>query len=107
MPAFSELAVHKNNNFKGSIYMVFDYADYDLTGLMETVKYKFTEAQVHAGQTLSCWLPAAIALAWRRTCLWGLSPQLISGCTKAKASAQHGLRSCKQSSWQLTQVVSQ
>eukprot|EP00798_Chlamydomonas_sp_ICE-L_P024420 gene24421-10019_t len=38
--------IHKNNNYKGSIYMVFDYADYDLTGLMETVKYKFTEAQV-------------------------------------------------------------
>lgn len=40
------LAVHRNNNFKGSIYMVFDYAEYDLTGLMETVKYKFSEAQV-------------------------------------------------------------
>ena len=39
-------AVSKNNNYKGSIYMAFDYADYDLTGLMETVKYKFSEAQV-------------------------------------------------------------
>jgi hypothetical protein len=26
--------------------MVFDYCEYDLTGLMETVKYKFTESQV-------------------------------------------------------------
>ena len=40
------LAVHKNNNFKGSIYMVFDYAEYDLTGLMESQKYSFTEPQV-------------------------------------------------------------
>eukprot|EP00955_Chlamydomonas_euryale_P052740 355262-Chlamydomonas_euryale.AAC.2 len=39
-------AVHKNNNYKGSIYMVFDYCEYDLTGLLETVKYKFTESQV-------------------------------------------------------------
>ena len=28
-------AVHRVNNFKGSIYMVFDYMDHDLTGLME------------------------------------------------------------------------
>eukprot|EP00967_Tisochrysis_lutea_P037955 scaffold45538_cov19-Tisochrysis_lutea.AAC.1 len=39
-------AVHRNNNYKGSIYMVFDYAEYDLTGLMETVKYKFSESQI-------------------------------------------------------------
>jgi hypothetical protein len=39
-------AVHKNNNFKGSIYMVFDYAENDLTGLMDTNKFRFTEAQV-------------------------------------------------------------
>jgi cyclin-dependent kinase 12/13 len=38
--------VHKKNNWKGSIYMAFDYSEYDLTGLMESVKYKFTEAQV-------------------------------------------------------------
>ncbi|PNH04838.1 Cyclin-dependent kinase C-1, partial [Tetrabaena socialis] len=38
--------IHKNNNFKGSIYMVFDYAEYDLTGLMESTKYVFTEPQV-------------------------------------------------------------
>ncbi len=45
--------VHKNNNFKGSIYMVFDYADYDLTGLMESAKYTFTEPQASVA------LPAA------------------------------------------------
>ncbi|GFH26171.1 protein kinase domain-containing protein [Haematococcus lacustris] len=39
-------AVHKNNNYKGSIYMVFDYAEHDLTGLMDSNKFKFTEAQV-------------------------------------------------------------
>eukprot|EP00200_Dunaliella_tertiolecta_P003188 CAMPEP_0202345030 /NCGR_PEP_ID=MMETSP1126-20121109/4445_1 /ASSEMBLY_ACC=CAM_ASM_000457 /TAXON_ID=3047 /ORGANISM="Dunaliella tertiolecta, Strain CCMP1320" /LENGTH=591 /DNA_ID=CAMNT_0048936279 /DNA_START=174 /DNA_END=1949 /DNA_ORIENTATION=- len=38
--------IHRNNNYKGSIYMVFDYAEYDLTGLMETVKYKFSESQI-------------------------------------------------------------
>jgi hypothetical protein len=42
------LAVHKNNNYKGSIYMVFDYAEYDLTGLMESQKYTFTEPQVQS-----------------------------------------------------------
>ncbi|KAJ9525873.1 hypothetical protein QJQ45_009251 [Haematococcus lacustris] len=38
--------IHKNNNYKGSIYMVFDYAEHDLTGLMDSNKFKFTEAQV-------------------------------------------------------------
>ncbi len=28
--------------------MVFDYADFDLTGLMESTKYQFTEPQVRA-----------------------------------------------------------
>jgi hypothetical protein len=41
-------AVHKANQFKGSIYMVFDYAEHDLTGLMDTVRYKFSEPQVCA-----------------------------------------------------------
>ena len=39
-------AAHKANNFKGSIYMVFDYMDHDMTGLMERVHYKFTVPQV-------------------------------------------------------------
>ncbi len=33
-------AVHKINNMKGSIYMVFDYMDHDLTGLMERMHFK-------------------------------------------------------------------
>ena len=33
-------AVHKVNNMKGSIYMVFDYMDHDLTGLMERMNHK-------------------------------------------------------------------
>ena len=33
-------AAHKCNNFKGSIYMVFDYMDHDLTGLMERLNHK-------------------------------------------------------------------
>lgn len=40
------LAVHKVNNYKGSIYMVCDYMDHDLTGLMERRNYKFTLPQV-------------------------------------------------------------
>jgi cyclin-dependent kinase 12/13 len=40
-------AVHKVNNYKGSIYMVCDYMDHDLTGLMERRNYKFTLPQVH------------------------------------------------------------
>ncbi len=39
-------AVHKVNNYKGSIYMVCDYMDHDLTGLMERNNYKFTLPQV-------------------------------------------------------------
>jgi hypothetical protein len=38
--------VHKVNNYKGSIYMVCDYMDHDLTGLMERRNYKFTLPQV-------------------------------------------------------------
>ncbi|CAL8470770.1 g10312 [Coccomyxa elongata] len=37
---------HKCNNFKGSIYMVFDYMDHDMTGLMERLGYKFTVPQI-------------------------------------------------------------
>ncbi len=40
---------------KGSIYMVFEYMDHDLTGLMDTPSVKFTEPQVknYAHQLLS------------------------------------------------------
>ena len=44
LPFFS--AASKHNNFKGSIYMVFDYMDHDLTGLMERRNYQFTVPQV-------------------------------------------------------------
>ena len=33
--------MHVVNNFKGSIYMVFDYMDHDLTGLMQRRGHKF------------------------------------------------------------------
>jgi hypothetical protein len=36
----------KENQFKGSIYMAFDYMDHDLTGLMERQNHKFTLPQV-------------------------------------------------------------
>ncbi|MEW5302178.1 MAG: hypothetical protein WDW36_004983 [Sanguina aurantia] len=38
--------IHKDNNYKGSIYMVFDYAEYDLMGLTDTVQRRFSEPQV-------------------------------------------------------------
>ena len=41
-------AVHAVNNYKGSIYMVCDYMDHDLTGLMERCKYQFKVPQVGA-----------------------------------------------------------
>ena len=40
-------AAHVVNNYKGSIYMVFDYMDHDLTGLMQRRMNKFTVAEVH------------------------------------------------------------
>ena len=42
----SNCAAHKCNNFKGSIYMVFDYMDHDMTGLMERQSYKMPMDQV-------------------------------------------------------------
>lgn len=39
-------AVHRVNGMKGSIYMVFDYMDHDLTGLMEREGHRFTVPQV-------------------------------------------------------------
>ena len=47
-PVNSISAVHQVNNFKGSIYMVCDYMDHDLTGLMERRNYKFSIPQVRA-----------------------------------------------------------
>ncbi len=38
--------VNKNNNFRGSVYMVFDFAEHDLTGLMHTQNYRFRESEV-------------------------------------------------------------
>ena len=42
----SALAAHSVNNYKGSIYMVFDYMHHDLTGLMQRRQNKFTVAEV-------------------------------------------------------------
>eukprot|EP00877_Chromochloris_zofingiensis_P009031 jgi/Chrzof1/4381/Cz14g11020.t1 len=38
--------VSKENNYKGHIYMVFDYAEHDLTGMMESNRTKLTISQV-------------------------------------------------------------
>eukprot|EP00879_Flechtneria_rotunda_P027403 GHRR01029353.1.p1 GENE.GHRR01029353.1~~GHRR01029353.1.p1 ORF type:complete len:204 (+),score=51.67 GHRR01029353.1:374-985(+) len=32
--------VHKESKYKGDIFMVFDYAEHDLTGMMDAVKHK-------------------------------------------------------------------
>ena len=42
----SVAAAHHVNNMKGSIYMVFDYMDHDLTGLMERRGYKMEVSHV-------------------------------------------------------------
>lgn len=66
---------------KGSIYMVFDYMDHDLTGLMEREGHRFTIPQVSqhilAAASLLSFLLAlhvsAVALHMLLTpvCLWG------------------------------------
>lgn len=38
--------VDQSSMYKGAIYMVFDYADHDLTGLMERCQHHFTMAQI-------------------------------------------------------------
>lgn len=42
------IAAHAVNNMKGSIYMVFDYMDHDMTGLMERMKRKLQPRFVSA-----------------------------------------------------------
>ncbi len=42
--------MHVVNNFKGSIYMVFDYMDHDLTGLMQRRGNKFEVKHVSRGR---------------------------------------------------------
>jgi len=32
--------VNKESKYKGDIFMVFDYAEHDLTGMMDAVKHK-------------------------------------------------------------------
>ena len=43
--------MHVVNNFKGSIYMVFDYMDHDLTGLMQRRGNKFEVKHVSVCST--------------------------------------------------------
>lgn len=52
--------------------MVFDYADFDLTGLMETTKYQFTEPQVRAHGSWAN--PGMVAVVKdQKSCPWGVS----------------------------------
>ncbi len=46
-------AVSRESNYKGAIYMVFDYAEHDLTGLLERTKYKITASQVRSSSSSS------------------------------------------------------
>lgn len=39
-------AAHESNQNKGSIYMVFEYMDHDLTGLADRPGMRFTAPQV-------------------------------------------------------------
>lgn len=45
-------AVDAASNYKGAIYMVFDYAEHDLTGMIDSYKGKLTIAQVGGGFVL-------------------------------------------------------
>lgn len=54
--------VHAVNNYKGSIYMVSDYMDHDLTGLMERCKYKFEVGQVRSAEISLIHTPVVAAL---------------------------------------------
>ncbi len=75
------VAVNTKNNFKGSIYMVFDYADHDLTGLMERYgKAGFQPSQV------SNMLPAP-GHSCRTACLPYACPQLQ--LLEGQGGAQH------------------
>lgn len=47
---------------KGSIYMVFDYMDHDLTGLLERRNYKLAPAQVQP--LFHCVCNQACCFAW-------------------------------------------
>ena len=72
-------AVHRVNGMKGSIYMVFDYMDHDLTGLMEREGHRFTIPQVSlaAASLLSLLLAlhvlaVALHVLFTPVCLWDL-----------------------------------
>lgn len=47
------IPAHMVNAYKGSIYMVFDYMDHDLTGIMQRRLNKFSVAEVRPSITLS------------------------------------------------------
>ena len=66
-------AAHECNNYKGSIYMVFDYMDHDMTGLMERQNYKMPMDQVRAARRspvhLQSWPVSLVARAGRFSAL--------------------------------------
>jgi len=66
------------NNFKGSIYMVFDYMDHDLTGLMQRRGNKFEVKHVRMLPTLSAQVSVISDL-----------PSLCDGSSFAKVAYSH------------------
>ena len=56
-------AAKKSNQERGSIYMVFEYMDHDLTGLMERRNYKFQASHVCAMPLHAPARPARLCLA--------------------------------------------
>jgi hypothetical protein len=62
----SACAGHKSNNEKGSIYMVFDYMEHDMTGLLQRVNLtgrSYTPAQV-SGAEPTAWRTVSRGRGW-------------------------------------------
>ena len=85
-------AAHKCNNFKGSIYMVFDYMDHDMTGLMERKGYKFKPEQARRLARAVC-NHAVLGLARRSTAV-RLSPTQGLLGLQGEVVIRAGMESC-------------
>lgn len=61
------------NKFKGSIYMVFEYMDHDLTGLSDRPGMRFSIPQIKV-------FPFFIVFLRLNYCYWVISPLVQEGC---------------------------
>lgn len=84
-------AVTKESKYKGDIFMVFDYAAHDLTGMQEATKSRggLNKAQVSAPaqSTAPCRRQSGSAMGRKYRCNWGLQ-------RNAKVLPTHGRSAC-------------